>query len=39
MKQRNITPPIGDPLINNLNYLNQLPFDNIKKLAVSNGSF
>ena len=34
--KRNIAPPIGDPFRTiNLNYLNQLPYDNIKKLAVS----
>ena len=34
--KRNIAPPIGDPFRTlNMNYLNQLPYDNIKKLAVS----
>ena len=34
--KRNIAPPIGDPFRTiNMNYLNEIPFDNIKKLAVS----
>ena len=34
--KRNIAPPVGDPFRTiNLNYLNQLPYENIKKLAVS----
>ena len=34
--KRNIAPPIGDPFrTTNLNYLNELPYENIKKLAVS----
>ncbi len=34
--KRNIAPPIGDPFRTlNMNYLNQLPYENIKKLAVS----
>lgn len=34
--KRNIAPPIGDPFRTlNMNYLNQLPYDNIKKLAVN----
>ena len=33
--KRNIAPPVGDPFRTiNLNYLNQLPYENIKKLAV-----
>ena len=34
--KRNIAPPVGDPFRGtNINYLNELSYDNVKKLAVS----